>query len=144
METVDDLLTYVLFLVQTFEGFEKRHIVELILLEIGIPTEKSSYNFLVESILLYNESPDPMLTKNIYPVVAKKISGYVKSSRIEMALRRSIRFAWENRDNKWQMYFVNECLPSNAAFISRISKILDLWEACCKSVSQKEGSQCKI
>lgn len=143
MGGMDELLTHLVFLARHLRGLDKRHIVEIFLMEIGTSTNANGFNYLVDSILIYGSAFDPLISKDVYPDVAKRHTGS-NAARIEQAVRRTIIQTWRERTDKWTMYFANERRPANGEFISRLAKMLELWEDCCKALTREEGSDAEF
>lgn len=141
MRSMDDLLLHLVFLAQNFRSFSNRHMVEIFLIEIGVPTRADGFRYLVDAVLIHESTEYAMVTKNIYPDIATHYG--VTTQAISKSIERAINSTWKNRDEKWNMFFLSDCKPTGAEFISRIATILGFWQDCCKSVSQEEGTQCK-
>lgn len=138
---MENLLLHLVSLAQHFSNFSKRHIVEIFLLEIGINSKKDSFDYLVDSVLIQAETDCSLVTKNVYPAVASTYG--METKAVEKAIERAIRQAWKDRDEKWDMYFLNVNQVTSGEFVARLAKILGFWEDICKTVVQKEGSKCR-
>lgn len=136
---MEELLRHLVFLARHFSDFGERRMIEVFLLEIGAPTGKSGFTYLIDAILIYKEAQWKSVTKVIYPEIAKKYQ--LDKKAVCKAIERVVQDAWKNRDEAWTKYFQSESRLTNAEFISRVAIIFDLWKACCESLSQKEGAQ---
>ena len=94
--------------------------------EIGIAANLKGYNYIRYAIMLAvkDESVIGMITKTLYPSVAKKHN--TTSSRVERAIRHAISKAWDkgNSDtlNSYFGYTVHDKeRPTNSEFIAMIS-----------------------
>lgn len=81
----------------------------------------SGYDCVLEAVYLVRYAGMRMMTKEVYPAVAKACGG--TSSRVEKAIRDGIHDAWSRRDDAlWSMYFPcnrdgSLSCPSNTDFI---------------------------
>lgn len=106
--------------------------VTRILHQIGIPAHVKGYHYLRSSIVQSVDNPMAInsVTKNLYPLVAKKYN--TTSSRVERAIRHAIEIAWDRGNieilNKYFGYTVHNLKgkPTNSEFIAMISDKLRL------------------
>ena len=98
------------------------------LIDIGIPASLSGYTYLREAIRLVIDTgmtPDGMLSKQIYPVIAKKHGKSMAS--IEKAIRTAIETAWiRGRTDLLDRLFgytvsAQRGKPTNTEFIAMIA-----------------------
>ncbi len=99
-----------------------------LLIDIGIPASLSGYTYLREAIRLVIDmgtTPDGLLSKRVYPVIAKK---YGKSSAsVEKAIRTAIETAWiRGRTDLLDRLFgytvsAQRGKPTNTEFIAMIA-----------------------
>ena len=136
---MENLLRHLVFLARNFSDFSERNIVEILLIEAGVSTKRSAFNYLVDSVLLYGDAECKSITKVIFPEIAKKNN--VEKKAVEKAVERAVHDAWKTRDEVWTMFFLNEERVTSSEFISRMAIILELWKSCCRSAKQKEGSK---
>lgn len=103
-----------------------------ILHEIGVPAHIKGYLYLRESITMVFNNIEILgsITKNLYPVVAKKYK--TTSSRVERAIRHAIEVAW-NRGNVDAISSIfsytisyNKSKPTNSEFIAMLADKLRL------------------
>ena len=98
---------------------------------LGFPTHLDGYQQLCIALPLFAQNPQQLMTKELYPAVAKLCNG--KDGRaVEHSIRKAIRVTWEHRDNAvWRKYFASgprghiPC-PTNKAFICRLAEILTM------------------
>ena len=70
-----------------------------ILHELGVPSHIKGYTFIKEGINLIYNNPSLSITKEIYPIIAKKY--HTKVYCVERAIRHAIEISW-NRGN-WEV-----------------------------------------
>lgn len=97
---------------------------------LNIPTHRDGYRQLLAAIPLYTKNPHQLMTKELYPQVAK-LCGCRDGRAVEHSIRKAVHAAWEHGDPAvWQKFFspgprgTIPC-PSNKAFISRLAELLD-------------------
>lgn len=102
-----------------------RTTVSNVVLKLGIPTKLKGYAYLREAILLAMRQPEQMVTKEIYPEVAK--SCRATRDQVERSIRSAIAAAYERRDeNTWEHFFPRDAggqisRPSNGTFIRAVA-----------------------
>ena len=96
---------------------------------LNMPTHLEGYRQLCLALPMFTENPQQLLTKELYPEVAKQW-GSKDGRSVEHSIRKAIQAAWHQRDNAlWRKYFaVNHqghipC-PTNKEFICRLAEIL--------------------
>lgn len=96
---------------------------------LNMPTHLDGYQQLCLALPMFTENPQQLLTKELYPEVAKQW-GSKDGRAVEHSIRKAIQAAWHQRDNAlWRKYFaVNHqghipC-PTNKEFICRLAEIL--------------------
>lgn len=103
-----------------FDQPETRSQVNNVLLKLGFSTKLKGYGYLREAVLIMANDPQQMLTKEIYPVIARQSGG--NSKQVERSIRHAIEKAWEHRPEQvWQTFFPMENLtrrPTNGDVIS--------------------------
>lgn len=130
---MDQTLESIAFLVRHLKPEDFRSAVKCILIQLYVPTDSIGYRCLVITIPMYHDDPEQSLTKEIYPAVAKCLNCF-SWKKVEKNIRDAISVAWHDRDIAvWQRFFPKERRPSNGEFISRISEILGVWEACMRA-----------
>lgn len=141
---VEDTLKHVLFLAQHLNRHSPKCIVVAILMELNVATKSAGFEYLKRAILLFYQNPTKMVTKEIYAEVAMSCTGQNSSAQVEQAIRRAIKEAWKNSDREaFIRYFSCDAngivkKPTNAEFISRIARVLELWEGCCEKEAEHE------
>ena len=105
---------------------DPRHTVSNILQELGLSTKLNGFGYLREAILEDLRCPGQMITKELYPKVAKICEA--NAIQVERSIRSAINKAWVRRDEAiWKQYFRCNpdgtlCKPTNAVFISVIAE----------------------
>ena len=92
---------------------------------LNIPTHLDGYRQLAVALPMFAENPQQLLTKELYPAVAR-ICGCKDSRSVEHSIRKAIHAAWQHRDIAiWRKYFTDRNIcPSNKEFICRLAEIL--------------------
>ena len=140
--TVDKALDHIEFLATLFGRDDVRYVIVVLLLELDVPTNYDGFDYLVRGITIYLRDPSQMIVKGLYPAIAATYGKDIAVPQIESAIRSAIKAAWKRHDAAaWERYFPGMAArPSNAEFISRIARILELWEGCCKKYERNESS----
>lgn len=139
MGYLNEALRHLQYLARHFSEYDEEYIIRIILLEIGLPSRGAGCDYAVDAILLYYQENMRFLTKEIYPAVAKKYGIYVRSAQVEGAIRKAIESAYSHRDQVWACYFPEKRKPTNAEFIARMAKMLDIWKGCCAAEEKTKG-----
>lgn len=106
--------------------------VSSVLLTLGISTKLRGYSYLREAILETMRCPGQMVTKELYPKVAKTCGA--TNTQVERSIRSAISKAWEQRDEAvWRQFFRIDGegkleRPTNAIFISCIAERIGMEE----------------
>lgn len=104
---------------------DKRTLVSNALLSLGMGAKLRGYNYLRIAIPMDMENPELMVTKELYPEVAR-ICGVTKD-HVERGIRTAIESAFRRgRRTVWQAYFGDDPnvlreRPSNGDFISTLA-----------------------
>lgn len=102
--------------------------VTAMLLDLRIPTKYKGFPCLRVAILEAIRDPNQLLTKEIYPKVAKMCEG--TPEQVERSIRGAIKHAWLCREEHvWRMYFPPNLRgtlerPTNGQFISGLANCL--------------------
>lgn len=136
----DTTLKYMQFLARRFDKQNIRAVTLLILCDLGFTPGNDGFVYLRSAIeLQYAKSP-ATITKEIYPAISDATQVSFSWQYIDQAIRRSIKAAWDERDEElWHLFFppvggrMPKC-PSNKEFIARIACIIELLQSC-KEVS---------
>lgn len=138
----DETLHHIRFLARLFGRDNVRYVIVVLLLELGVPTNYDGFEYIIKAVTVYFRDPSVMIVKGLYPVIAESNEKLVDGPQVESAIRTAIKAAWKDRSNTaWDRYFHESMKkPSNTEFISRVARILELWEGCCK---EEEIGNCK-
>ncbi len=104
--------------------------VALHLHNLGIPTHLDGYRQLCAGIPLFAENPSMLLSKELYPTIAKQFD-LPDARTVEHSIRKAIQSAWQKKDPlTWEKYFPanqqkNIPCPTNKAFIARVAELLE-------------------
>ena len=97
---------------------------------LNFQPHRDGYQQLCIALPLFAENPKQLLTKELYPAVAKQW-GCKDGRSVEHSIRKAIRGAWQQRDNAtWRKYFSlgprgQIVCPTNKEFICRLAEILN-------------------
>lgn len=133
--TISETLRHVLLLARHLDKCDLRGVTIVALMELGVPTKSIGFEYLKRAILLQHEDPTRALTKDIYLEISLRCK-LNSEEQVDQAIRDAIRIAWENGSKAaWRWYFSYDGQaprrrPTNSEFISKISCILELWQAC--------------
>ena len=99
-----------------------------LLLSLGMKMGRMAYRCAFDALCLKYAHYDAPVTKEIYPVIAKRYGGNIK--QVEKAIRDAIKTAWEQGNQSiWRLYFPPgrdgelHC-PGNDEFLSRLARAL--------------------
>lgn len=101
---------------------DSQTVVTNMLLELNVPTKLRGFACLREAVLETMRNPGQLMTKELYPKVAKICDG--NAQQVERSIRSAIHAAWINRDDQvWGMYFCSNqegyfVKPTNSEMIS--------------------------
>lgn len=106
-----------------------RQVVEDMLFEVGAIANLRGYATLVEGIILCVENPAMInvITKELYPEIAKRLGDDRTPSRVERAMRHSIEVIFDRCDiDTLRKYFGNAVSlqkdkPTNSEFVARMA-----------------------
>lgn len=138
------MLTHVLFLTRHLKKDDIRSATTAILMDIGISEWHSGFGDLVRAIILWSENPEWSFSKELYPEVGRRRANKANWKTVEKSIRYAILVAWMRKDKKiWRIYFPpgedgKMKRPTNAGFISRIARVLELWQNCGEEESRGE------
>lgn len=139
MNGVDDLIEHLDLLARNFSDYDEVYIVKIFLLEAGITTRGCGFDYINEAVMLWYRESMRIVSKEIYPAVAKKYRPYATVEQVEKTIRKTIERAWQDRDEMWETFFPEPQRPTNTEFISRMAKVLELWVDRCEFLSRLEG-----
>lgn len=136
--TIEKELGHMQFLARSMQGCDISSVALVVLLELNIPTNHIGFDYLLNAVVLFYKDSQQTLNRGIYPAVAACYKYDMGNEELEQAMRNAIKNAWKNRDEAvWKYYFSQgNCdrikKPTNSEFISRIGRVLQLWQGCCK------------
>jgi len=136
--TIEDSLVHIIFLVKYMQGCDISSVALLVLLELDIPTNHVGFDYLLHAIVAFCKDPLQTLSKGVYPEVASYYNYAVSQEEMEQAIRGAIKKGWKNGNEiAWKYYFSHNTTdsikkPTNSEFISRIGRVLQLWQGCCE------------
>lgn len=98
-------------------------IIDGLLAQFRLRGKNRVLSILRTAVLLALKDPDYLLTKDIYPILAKEYGGSRDS--VDQAIRRMLRRSWAHREENsgiWELVFPDctKC-PTNGAFITAIA-----------------------
>ena len=142
--TINQTLDHVLFLARCLNKCDLQRVTIVMLMELGVPTACVGFEYLKRAILLRYEDPTRALSKDIYLDIVLRCR-LNSEEQVEQAMREAIKKAWEEgSDTAWNWYFAYDGhgklnKPTICEFVSRIARILELWQGCSeKEVSHEE------
>ena len=131
----DETLRHVQFLTRRINKEDISSVILIILIEMGFSPHHDGFVYLRKCIEMNLEDPRRMVTKDLYPCVAKFFGCYDWRT-IEQAIRSTIKCGWDTRNEElWESFFPIgrdgklKC-PSNKEFIAKVTCILELWLSC--------------
>lgn len=133
--TISETLHHVLLLARHLGTCDLHGVTIVALMELGVPTKSIGFEYLKRAILLQHEDPTRALTKDIYLEISLRCK-LNSEEQVDQAIRDAIRITWEKGSRTaWRWYFSYDGQgprrkPTNSEFISRMSYILELWQAC--------------
>lgn len=139
--TIEDTLRHVQFLNRYLNTFDIQCMTTVVLLELGISTKRDGFDYMKNGIVLLCEDPALLITKGVYPEIGKCYDPPVSNMQVEQSIRSAITDAWSQRNKRvWGYYFPEDTgrysqKPTNAELMTRIARILELWQGCQKEVS---------
>ena len=132
----DDTLKYIQFLARRFDKQDIKAVTLIILYDLGFPAGNDGFVYLRRAIEIQSARNVPIITQGLYYAISLSHDTGDSWQYIDQAIRRAIKFAWNNRDPEiWELFFPSttssspKC-PSNKEFIARISCIIELWQSC--------------
>ena len=139
MTGVDNLIEHLDFLARNLKDYDENYILRILLLEIGVPTHGYGFDYVEAAVMMWYSGSMRRVSKEIYPNIAKKYGIYTTVSQVEKTIRSTIIRSWRDRDEMWDTFFHSSKRPTNAEFISRLAKILEMWHDRRELLRQKEG-----
>ena len=136
-----DTLRHARFMAQRLKIFNPETAVILILIELGIPSNRDGYDYLRRCILYKYQQPAQFYITEMYNEIGNNHHTKISISSMERSIRILIKNIWMQRDNElWSYYFPVDDYgyvkrPSNTVFVSEIARFMTLVEQCCKEVA---------
>lgn len=136
VSTIDETLEHVLLLARHLRKCDVSGVIIVMLMELGVPTKCIGFEFLKRAILLVYQDPTRALSKDIYQEITVLYSQN-SEEQVDQAIREVIGKAWKTgSDDAWGWYFAyngqkRPKKPTNAEFITRLARILELWNRIC-------------
>lgn len=137
-------LDHILLLARHLEKCNARGAVVVMLMELGVPTQCIGFEFLKMAILHFCENPTRALHKDIFRQIMQQC-GQNSEEQVDQAIREAIKKAWKYGSRlAWDWYFAYDGRrrtdrPSNAEFISRIARLLEMWQNNSKEVANEKA-----
>lgn len=134
-------LRHARFMAQRLKKFNPETAVILILIELGIPSNRDGYDYLRRCILYKYRQPAQFYINKMYIEIGKSYHPKISISSMERSIRILIKNIWAQRDEElWSYYFPVDDYgyvkkPSNTVFVSEIARFMTLVEQCCKEVA---------
>lgn len=106
----------------------ERQLVSAILLELRMNTKQPGFEYLCCAVGAYRKNPAQLITKELYPAVARACRSHVEPGAVERGIRAAIDATFRSCSREvWQMYFRDGgSKPSNTEFISMLARLIDL------------------
>ena len=107
--------------------------VSSLLHDLGIPSHVRGYRYIRDGVMLLYESTSMvnLVTKDIYPIIAKKYD--TTTTRVERAIRHAIEISWMRGDIKLMEDLFGNSIdfdrsrPTNAEFLTTIADKFKLY-----------------
>lgn len=130
---VDQFLKRVVFMTRNFGNYDLTEVVKLCLMDIDMPADLDGFKYLVYGVVYFYHNPDAMITKHVYPAIAKEFG--CRPTDVEVSIRRAVFKTWKRRNEKWVGYFSETRRVTNSEFISNMAQVLKFWENCRNSMA---------
>lgn len=131
--TIEKTLCHISLLARHLERYYLRGAIIVVLMELGVPTKCSGFEFLSKAIELQMKGATRALAKDIYLEISLH---YKQDSEelVEQAIRDVMKKAWRHGSKRaWEWYFSYDSCPVSSKptiseFVSRIAYILEIWQ----------------
>ena len=120
---------------KNFGEYEIKDIVKLCLIDMEMPLDLDGYKYLVFGITFLYANPDSMITKHVYPAIAREFN--CRSTHVEVAIRRAIEATWKCSNDRWMDYFPKKRRLTNGEFISTMVEVIAFWDLCRKNLVEE-------
>ena len=132
--STDEALHYIVFLARHVPAGDISSVILIVLMELSFQPHLDGFIYLRDSIERKTENQ----RKRVNAILLELVAFYhsvVDYANIEQSIRHCISSAWKRRNEvKWIKYltsdFYAEGKPSNAAFISQVACMTELWRNC--------------
>lgn len=144
MISMSEALERILRLAKRFQPNDLKYITMILVMELGVPTHIDGFQYLVHAVPIYYENPTQSIMKDLYSKVAEMSRKDVTYTHVEQAIRNAIKIAWKKRHSTdWEIYFPDNMheKPSNVEFISRITRLIELWQGCCERYEREVSAK---
>lgn len=137
MHTIDDTMSYILFLTRHVRRRNVPGAILAVLMELRCPEHHDGFGYLRKAIFLKFINSD-MRFGLIYQSVAEQYDTGTTSNQVDQDIRAVIGTAWTSRvEEKWEYIFPTDerelpTKPSNGKFIARFACLMELWNDCCE------------
>ena len=145
--SLDYVLRRMSLLARHLNKCDPQYIAVILLMELGVSTKHDGFEYLKCAIVMRFQDPYLSIAKEVYPAVSRQSAEHVSENQVERSIRNAIKAAWKCRDEEaWAHYFPASCngkvaRPSNAEFITRLARVLELWKGCCQAYEQQSCSE---
>lgn len=135
--TVDDTLSYVLFLTRHIRRGDVPAAVLALLMEMSFQSHIDGFWQLRDAIVL-KHTHYHLRYGEIYTEVGKRYGVGTGSKQVEQTIRDAISAAWDDKNEETWGYFFSDkrtgelVKPSNSVFIGQMASIMVLWCSSCK------------
>lgn len=139
--TMDAALKHARNRVQYLSKCSSEYIIHISLKELGIPSGCEGFALAKYTIQLLTQNRMATLSNGVYLAAAALCDLDATEKQVEQAIRRAIKLAWKNRDEKiWACYFPTGAAgritcPSNREFLMAVVDFVVLWKGCCEEVN---------
>ena len=141
VSTMDAALKHAKSLAEYLNKCSSTYIIHIALKELGIGSDAEGFQYAKNTVRMLFENPGLTLANGVYAAVGLLGNPSAGEKPVENAVRRAIKHAWEERDEKvWECYFPtgkqgrSEC-PSNKVFLMAIVDFVVLWKGFCEEVN---------
>jgi len=137
MHTIDDTMSYILFLTRHVRRRNVHSAILAVLMELRCPEHHDGFGYLRKAIFLRFSNSD-MRFGLIYQSIAEQNDTGTTSNQVDQDIRAVIGTAWMSRvEEKWAYFFPEDgnriqTKPSNGKFIARFACLMELWNDCCE------------
>ena len=119
----------------------RRYIIHIALKELGMPSSQDGFPLAKSTIQILCENPFCRLRDGAYTAAGILSDPPMDNEQVDQAIRRAIKAAWNNRNEKmWKYYFPESSsgkmtCPSNRDFLTAVADFVELWQGFCEEVN---------